>query len=150
MTKKKEHSWVRENTISYIDKDLTESERIDYINHLNNCESCSASYKKIENILKDGYIKEHAPNYLWERVNESIANSQPNAITNNLFGFKYKLSYVIVFVFIVLSTFVGNAYIFSNNETMSHDISEMVFPVSSDDFSSVVESSLLSVLDNEK
>ena len=149
MTKKKEHSWVRENIIRYIDGDLTESEKRDYVTHLESCESCSASYKKIENVLKDGYIKEHAPNYLWERVNESIANSQPNAINNNLFGFKYKLSYVIVLAFIVLSTFVGNAYIY-NNENMSHDISEMVFPVSSDDFSSVVESSLLSVLDNEK
>ena len=149
MIKQKEHSWIKENIIRYIDGDLTESERRDYVTHLENCESCSISYKKIGNVLKGGYIKEHAPNYLWERVNASIANSQTKVINNNLFGFKYKLSYVIVLAFIVLSTIVGNAYIFSNNETMSHDISEMVFPVSSDDFSSVVESSLLSVLDNE-
>ena len=149
MIKKKEHSWVRENIIRYIDGDLTESERIDYVNHLNSCESCSASYKKIENVLKDGYIKEHAPNYLYERVNASIANSQPSTI-DNLFGFKYKLSYVVVLAVIILSTFVGNAYIFSDNENMSHDISETIFPVPVDDLNSAVELSLLSVVDNEK
>jgi predicted anti-sigma-YlaC factor YlaD len=150
MIKQKEHSWIKENIIRYIDGDLTESERRDYVTHLENCESCSISYKKIGNVLKGGYIKEHAPNYLWERVNASIASSQTSVINNNLFGFKYKLSYVVVLAVIILSTFVGNAYIFSDNENMSHDISETIFPVPVDDLNSAVELSLLSVVDNEK
>jgi predicted anti-sigma-YlaC factor YlaD len=149
MIKHKEHNWVSKNIIRYIDGDLTEKEKIDYINHLNNCESCLTSYKKIEAVVKDGYIKQHSPNYLWDRINDSITNSKPS-IANSLFGVKYKLSYIIVFAIIVMSTFVGNAFIFSANEDLGHDIGEVIFPISADDFSNAVEISLLSVADNEK
>ena len=149
MAKNRKHSWVKENIIRYIDGDLSEKERIDYINHLNSCETCSVSYKKIKAVLKDGYIKQNSPN-LWDRVNDSITNSKQSIVLDNLLGIKYKLSYIVVFVVIILSTFAGNVFIFSESEELDQDISEIIFPNSADDFNSIVELSLLSVIDHEK
>jgi len=149
MIKDKKHNWVRKNIIRYIDGDLTEKEKIDYANHLSNCESCHTSYKKIEAVLKDGYIKQLSPNYLLDRVNGSITNFSTK-ITDNLFEVKYKLSYVFFLVIIALGTFFGNAFIFVENENLNQNIAEVIFPIATDDLNSAVELSLLNVIENEK
>jgi predicted anti-sigma-YlaC factor YlaD len=150
MGKQRKHSWVKKNIIRYIDGDLAENEKIDYINHLESCKSCFEAYKTIETVLKDSYIKQEAPNYLWDRVSSSINNSNTRKIPDNLLVAKYKLLYAAIIVIIVLSTFVGNAFVFSNEKNSSCDIIESIFPIYANDFNISIELSLLNGVDNEK